>query len=75
MSPHFMDVVIERKRYRTSAATLLASGPAWDERLGRGGPRLLDFRVGGLDLSAIVGGRGWERLGWQAFVLRTQKGN
>jgi hypothetical protein len=75
MSPHFMDVVIERKRYRTSAATLLASGPAWDERLGDEPRRLLDVRVGGLDLSAIVGGGGWEWLGWQAFLLRTPKGN
>jgi hypothetical protein len=75
MSPHFMDVVIERKRYRTLAATLLASGPAWDERLGEEAHRLLDVRVGGLDLSAIVGGRGWEWLGWQAFLLCTHKGN
>jgi hypothetical protein len=70
-----MDVVVEGKRYRTSAATLLASGPAWDERLGDEPRRLLDVRVGGLDLSAIVGGRGWERLGWQAFLFRTLKGN
>jgi hypothetical protein len=27
MGPHLMDVVVEGKRYRTSAATLLASGP------------------------------------------------
>jgi hypothetical protein len=70
-----MDVVVEGKRYRTAAATLLASGPAWDERLGDDPRRLLEVRVGGLDLSAIVGGRGWERLGWQAFLFRTQKGN
>jgi len=70
-----MDVVVEGKRYRTSAATLLASGPAWDERLGDEPRRLLDVRVGGLDLSAIVGGRGWERFGWQAFLSRTLKGN
>ena len=69
-----MDVVVEGKRYRTSAATLLASGPAWDERLGEEPRRLLDVRVGGLDLSAIVGGRGWE-FGWQAFLFRTLKGN
>jgi hypothetical protein len=75
MTPHLMDVVVEGKRYRTSAATLLASGPAWDKRLGDEPRHLLDVRVGGLDLSAIVGGRGWERLGWQAFLLRTQKGN
>ena len=75
MGPRSMDVVVERKRYRTSAATLLASGPAWDERLGEEPRRLLDVRVGGLDLSAIVGGRGWERLGSQAFLFRTLKGN
>ena len=34
MQPHMMDVVVEGKRYPTSAATLLASGPNWDERLG-----------------------------------------
>jgi hypothetical protein len=73
MGPHSMDVVVEGKRYRTAAATLLASGPAWDERLGDEPRRLLDVRVGGLDLSAIVGGRGWERLGWQAFLFRTLK--
>jgi hypothetical protein len=55
MGPHLMDVVVEGKRYRTSAVTLLASGPAWDERLGDKPRRLLDVRVGGLDLSAIVG--------------------
>jgi hypothetical protein len=70
-----MDVVVEGKRYRTSAATLLASGPAWDQRLGDEPRRLLDVRVGGVDLSAIVGGRGWEQLGWQAFLFRTLKGN
>jgi hypothetical protein len=75
MGPHLMDVVVAGKRYRTSAATLLASGPAWDERLGDEPRRLLDVRVGGLDLSAIVGGHGWERLGWQAFLFRTLKGN
>jgi hypothetical protein len=52
---------------------LLASGHAWDERFGDEPRRLLDVRVGGLDLSAIVGGRGWERLGWQAFLFRTLK--
>ena len=57
MGPHLMDVVVEGKRYRTSAATLLASGPAWDERLSDEPRRLLDVRVAGLDLSAIVGGR------------------
>jgi hypothetical protein len=75
MGPHLMDVVVAGKRYRTSAATLLASGQAWDERLGDEPRRLLDVRVGGLDLSAIVGGHGWERLGWQAFLFRTLKGN
>ena len=75
MGPHLMDVVVEGKRYRTSAATLLASGHAWDERLGDEPRRLLDVRVAGLDLSAIVGGRGWEWLGWQAFLFRTLKGN
>jgi hypothetical protein len=54
---------------------LLASGHAWDERLGDEPRRLLDVRVGGLDLSAIVSGGGWERLGWQAFLFRTLKGN
>ena len=72
---HLMDVLVEGKRYRTSAATLLASGPAWDERLGQEPRRRLDVRVGGLDLSAIVGGRGWERLGRQASLFRTLKGN
>jgi hypothetical protein len=72
---HLMAVVVEGKRYRTSAATLLASGPAWDERLGQEPRRRLDVRVGGLDLSAIVGGRGWERLGRQASLFRTLKGN
>jgi hypothetical protein len=75
MQPHMMDVVVEGKRYRTAAATLLASGPTSDERLGDKPRRLLEVRVGGLDLSAIVGGRGWERLGWQAFLFRTPKGN
>jgi hypothetical protein len=37
--------------------------------------RLLAVHIGGLDLSAIVGGRGWERLGWKAFLFRTRKGN
>ena len=75
MGPHLMDVVVEGKRYRTAAATLLASGPAWDARLGDEPRRLLEVRVGGVDLSAVAGGRGWERLGWQAFLFRTQKGN
>jgi hypothetical protein len=61
--------------YRTAAATLLASGPGWDQRLGDEPRRLLEVRVGGVDLSAVVGGRGWERLGWQAFLFRTTKGN
>ena len=63
MGPHLMDVVVGGKRYRTPTASLLASGPAWDERLGEEPRRLLDVRVGGFDLSAIVDGRGWERLG------------
>jgi hypothetical protein len=75
VGPHLMDVVVEGKRYRTAAATLLASGPAWDERLGDEFRRLLEVRVGGLDLSAVVTGRGWGRLGWQAFLFRTPKGN
>jgi hypothetical protein len=75
MGPHLMNVVVEGKRYRTAAATLLASGPAWDERLGDDPRRLLEVRVGGVDLSAVVAGRGWERLGWQAFLFRTAKGN
>jgi hypothetical protein len=74
MGPHLMDVVVEGKRYRTSAATLLASGPAWDKRLGDEPRRLLDVRVGGLDLSAIVGGRGWERLGWQGLSVPDPQG-
>ena len=67
MGPHLMDVVVEGRRDRTSAAALLASGPAWDERLGEEPRCLLDVHIGGLDLPAIVGGHGWERLGWQAF--------
>jgi hypothetical protein len=70
-----MDVVVDGKRYRTAAASLLASGPGSDERLGDERRRLLEVRVGGVVLSAVVGGRGWERLGWQAFLFRTQKGN
>jgi hypothetical protein len=75
MGPHLMDVVVEGKRYRTATATLLATGPGWDQRLGDEPRRLLEVRVGGVDLSAVVGGRGWERLGWQAFLFRTTKGN
>jgi hypothetical protein len=75
MGPHLMDVVVEGKRYRTAAATLLASGPTWDERLSNEPRRLLEVRVGGVDLSAVVGGHGWERPGWHAFLLRTPKGN
>jgi hypothetical protein len=75
MGPHLMDVVVEGKRYRTAGATLLASGPAWDERLGDDPRRLLEVRVGGIDLSAVIAGHSWERLGWQAFLLRTAKGN
>lgn len=75
MGPHLMDVVVEGKRYRTATATLLASGPAWDERLGDEHRHLLEVRVGGVDLSAVLGGRGWEPLGWQAFLFRTPKGN
>jgi hypothetical protein len=75
MGPRSMDVVVEGKRYRTATATLLATGPGWDQRLGGESRRLLEVRVGGLDLSGIVGGRGWERLGWQAFLFRTTKGN
>jgi hypothetical protein len=75
MGPHLMDVVLEGKRYRTAAATLLASGPSWDKRLGDEPRHLLEVRLGGVDLSAVMGGRGWERLGWQAFLFRTQKGN
>ena len=75
MGPRLMDAVVEGKRYRTAAATLLAIGPAWDEPLGDEPRRLLEVRVGGVDLSAVMGGRGWERLGWQAFLFRTQKGN
>ena len=67
MGPHSMDVVVEGKRYRTSTATLLATSAGWDERLGDEPRRLLDVRVGGLDLSAVVGGRGWERLGCRPF--------
>jgi hypothetical protein len=75
MGPRSMDVVVEGKRYRTATATLLATGPGWDQRLGDEPRRLLEVRVGGVDLSAVVGGRGWERLGWQAFLFRTTKGN
>jgi hypothetical protein len=73
--PHSMDVVVEGKRYRTATATLLATGPGWDQRLGDEPRRLLEVRVGSVHLSAVVGGRGWERLGWQAFLFRTTKGN
>jgi hypothetical protein len=45
------------------------------ERLGDEPRRLLEVRVGGVDLSAVAGGRGWERLSWQAFLFRTPKGN
>ena len=75
MGPHLMDVVVEGKRYRTATASLLASGPTWDERLGDDPRRVLEVRVGGVDLSAVMGGRGWERLGRQAFLFRTLKGN
>ena len=71
MGPHLMDVVVERERYRTATATLLATGPGWDQRLGDEPRRLLEVLVGGVDLSAVVGGRGGERLGWQAFLFRT----
>jgi hypothetical protein len=40
--------------HRPAAATLLASGSALDERLGDDPRRLLEVRVGGLDLSAIA---------------------
>src|SRR5918996_4558894 len=74
MGPHLMDVVVEGKRYRTAAATLLASGPAWDARLGDEPRRLLEVRVGGVDLSAVVGGGGWERLCWEGFLFPTTNG-
>ena len=75
MGPRSMDVVVEGQRYRTATATLLATGLGWDQRLGGEPRRLLEVRVGGVDLSALVGGRGWERVGWQAFLFRTTKGN
>jgi hypothetical protein len=45
MGPRLMDVVVEGKRYRRVTATLLASGPAWDECLGDDPRRLLEIRV------------------------------
>ena len=74
MGPRSMDVVVEGKRYRTATATLLATGPGWDQRLGDEPRRLLEVWAGGVDLSAVVGGRGRE-LGWQAFLFRSTKGN
>jgi hypothetical protein len=57
------------------AGRVLGHSPEWDGRLGDEPRRLLEVRVGGVDLSAVAGGRGWERLGWQAFLFRTPKGN
>ncbi len=78
MKPRNMSAIIGGKRYRTETATLLASGPFGMEPLGQTSGELepiLEIRVGGVELGALVMRGLWEGQGWYAFLFRTPKGN
>jgi len=78
MKPRNMNVVVGGKRYRTETATLLASGPSGKEHLGQTGAEpepILEVRLGGVELGALLLRGNWERLGRYAFLFRTPKGN
>ncbi len=78
MKPRNMNVVIGGKRYQTATATLLASGPSDKGHLGQAGAEpepILEVRLGGVELGALVIRGNWERLGQHAFLFRTPKGN
>ena len=78
MKPRNINVVIGGKRYRTETATLLASGPSGKEHLGQTGAEpepILEVRLGGVELGALLLRGNWERLGRHAFLFRTPKGN
>ncbi len=74
MKPRNINVVIGGKRYRTETATLLASGPSGKEHLAEPEP-ILEVRLGGVELGALLLRGNWERLGRYAFLFRTPKGN
>lgn len=78
MKPRNMSAVIGGKRYRTETATLLASGPSANGRLGRTPAEpepILEVRLGGVELGAFVLRGNWEGIGRYAFLFRTPKGN
>ena len=78
MKPRNINVVIGGKRYRTETAMLLASGPSGKEHLGQTGAEpepIVEVRLGGVELGALVLRGNWERLGRHAFLFRTPKGN
>ncbi len=65
MKPRNINVVIGGKRYRTETATLLASGPSDKEHLGQTGAEpepILEVRLGGVELGALLLRGNWE--GW-----------
>ncbi len=79
MKPRNMSAISGGKRYRTETATLLASGPFGMEPLRQTSGELLEpileIRVGGVELGALVMRGLWEGQGWSAFLFRTHKGN
>jgi hypothetical protein len=78
MKPRNLSAVIGGKRYRTESATLLASGPSLREGRGKpgAGPEsLLEIRLGGVELGALVMRGAWDVLGQHTFLFRTPKGN
>ncbi len=78
MKPRNMNVVVGGKRYRTETATLLASGPSGTEHLGQKSAEpepILEVRLGGVELGALLLRGNWERLGRHAFLFRTPNGN
>ena len=78
MKPRSMNVVIGGKRYRTDTATLLASGPSGRGHLSQGGAEpepILEVRLGGVELGALLLRGNWESLGRHAILFRTPKGN
>ncbi len=78
MKPRNMNVVIGGKRYRTATATLLASGPSGKEHVRQTGAEpepIVEVRLGGVELGALVIRGNWERLGRHAFLFRTPKEN
>jgi hypothetical protein len=78
MKPRNLSAVIGGKRYCTEGATLLASGPYPREgrgKLGAAPESLLEIRLGGVELGALVMRGAWDVLGQHTFLFQTPKGN